>query len=180
MEIEITGNVQSLDFEEVIVDKLDEIMTSTAERLMAEQDVKITGAVFTNAQFTLGFNIEGMEEPQLLTVEHHEGIPEMFKWVVDVDEDTKVSNEEKSAYDAWTVAKAKGEELEFEPVESLYNKADLKPTEQDVFGNMTRTVLSHKDGFKVSQVRQNGHLIQEYKMVPRADADAQEGPVTAE
>lgn len=173
MEIEIIGNVDTIDFEEKIVEALDEVMTSTADRLQKEQGIKITGAEFTKALFTIGYFVEGMEDSQLLTVEHHTGVPEMFKWVVDLDKEERSHNEDVSAYDPWTVAMAKGEQKEFETVETIYvpEKDFIDEVQRDEYGDMSRVIYEHTNGNRVVQVLQKGRLIQEYTLIPKEDGD---------
>lgn len=172
MEVQFTGNVRGKDFEDKIVSKLDEIVVGTAERLMDEQEgLRIKEGVISGATFTIAYDVEGMEESQLLTVEHHKGHPEVLKWVVDLDAGESSSNEEASAYDDYTVAAAYGMEKEFEEVETLYDAPDLVFVEEENFGNMDKVTLQHKDGFLVIRVYQNKKLIQEYKATPKDPAE---------
>jgi hypothetical protein len=154
---------------DLLARKLIEIAENTALRLEKEQNVKINGYGIHEAEVTVKYDVEGMEEPQLLTVEHHKGQPEIFTWIVDVDKDETASNEKESMYDAWTVAKAQGKEHQFKEVKSVYNLIDLEeiPELSEDFGDMSKKVYSHKDGFRVVKVFQNKKLIQEYKLIPK-------------
>jgi hypothetical protein len=157
---------------DAVAKKLVEIADSTIERIEKEQEgVNITGFEVHDAEFTVKLNVEGMDEPQVLTVEHHKGAPEMFKWIVNPETDEANSNEDESEFDAYTVAKAQGKEMEFKEIGSIYGILDLEEITElsEVYGNMSKKVYEHKDGFRVVQVRQNRKLIQEYKLIPKED-----------
>lgn len=174
MEVQFLGNVEEHDFTDVIVDRLGEIVDSTVERIMAENDgVVITGAVVTEATFTVGLHIVGIEEPQLVTVEHHKGHPEVFKWVIDLDEGVDVSNKDVSMFDSWSVSAANGDEQEFTEIESQYDPVALTFESEENFKDMDRVTLLHEDGFKVIKVYQHKHLVQEYKVTDIADIDVE-------
>jgi len=168
--------VGKLDVNEML-SKLNEIAESTINRMIAESadEVSISGFEIHDAEFTVKFNVEGMEDAQVMTVEHHEGYPEMFKWIVNADTDETTSNEEESEFDAYTVAKVKtGKEPEFKEIESIYNIMDIDEISDlsEVYSNMSKKVYEHKDGFKVVQVRQNRRLVQEYKLIPQKEEQA--------
>lgn len=168
MEIQFVGKVEDYDFEDVIVDKLGEIVDTTIARIEAENEgTVIKGAVVTEATFTIGLHIEGIEEPQLVTVEHYKGHPEVFKWVIDLDKDEQLNNEESSVFDAWSVATAKGEAKEFEEIKSIYDPTELSFEVEENFGDMDKVTLNHVDGYKVVKVYQNKKLIQEYRLTPK-------------
>lgn len=154
---------------DMLASKLIEITESTIERLQKEQEADIEGYKIHEADITVKFDVKGMDEPQLLTIEHHKGHPEIFTWIVDVDKYEASNNEKESMFDDWTVAKAQGKEYQFKEIESVYNMEDLEEDESlyEVFGDMSKRVFNHKDGFKVVQVFQNDKLIQEYKLVPK-------------
>lgn len=172
MEIEIIGKVRAVDVEEKIFEKLEEVLVSTVDRLEADQNISVNDAVVVGAKFTVGLEIEGMDEPQFLTVEHHEGVPEMFKWVIDYNAGTELNNENGSAYDAWSIAKTKGNELPFETVESAYDDNMLVVQDKETFGDMSRVTYSHKEeDHKVIRIYQNDRLVQELKLVPKENSE---------
>lgn len=168
--------------------KAGEVIDGTIAKLLEEkEEIKTARASVVKMETTIS-NPEGIEseqedvvevtlmvqlfvndsaEGQFLTVEHYKDQPEYFQWNVDMDADDLSNNEEKSNYDAWTVAKNSGEELAFETVESVYDGADLSEQSLEVFGDMKRATLNHKDGFKVVQIYQNGNLIQELKLTEK-------------
>lgn len=168
MEIQILGKVDVNDIEAIILSRLDEVLISTAERIEAENEgVKINGAVLTEATFTFGYEIEGIEEPQLVTVEHHEGHPEVFKWVIDLDNEEQLNNEESSVFDDWSVATANGEAEDFAEITSVYDPVNLSYESEENFGDMDKVTLNHVDGYKVVKVYQKKRLVQEYKLTPK-------------
>lgn len=168
MKVQFIGNVAGEDFEDVLIAKLDEVLVTTAEKLQEDKGANVESVIITEAEFTVGLKIEGIEEPQLLSVEHHEGQPEMFKWVVDLDNGKEENNEEESFVDEWTASMQQGKEKEFATIESVYDAGDLTLDEKETVGNMDKVTLNHKDGFKVVKVYQNDKLIQEYKLTPKA------------
>lgn len=167
MKVQIIGNVPMVDLEEQIVKRLEDIVVATADRLYMEKSVQVNDLFITNAEFTVALSIEGQAEPQLLTVEHHEGHPEIFKWVVDIDKEEAHSNEEQSEFDEWTVSVIDGEEKKFKPVKSVYDQAELQLEDKEEYGNMAKLTFVHDSGFKVVKVYQDGNLIQEYKLTPK-------------
>lgn len=158
---------------ETLMEQLNDIVMNTAEKAMQENGgtATIHGAEIHDAEFTVKFQVEGMAEPQILTVEHHQGQPEMFKWIVNAETLESSSNKDESEFDEYTVAKAKGIEKEFIEIDSIYSILDLQETVDlaDNYGNMSKKVYEHIEGFKVVQVRQNRKLIQEYKLIPKED-----------
>jgi hypothetical protein len=151
---------------DIIAKKLMEVTESTIQRLEKEHAVKIKGTHIHEADISVKFDVEGMAEPQMLTVNHH-GMTEPFQWIVDVDKDTEINNQEKSMFDDWTVSKAQGVEHEFKEVKSDYNIIDLDEESSEEFGDMSKKIYKHKEGFKVVKVFQNKKLIQEYKLIPK-------------
>lgn len=154
-----------------VTEKLSDVIHNTIEKVESEQGVKINSFGIVDSETTIKLHVEGMDEPQLITVEHHKGFPEMFKWIVNVDKDEANSNEEESEFDEYSVAKSNGEEKQFAEIESVYSIVDLQEIVDlsESYGNMSKKVYEHTDGFKVVQVRQNRRLIQEYKLIPKED-----------
>lgn len=165
MKIQII-NAQGADLES-IVDKLEEVVTTTIGKLATDKGIAVADARIIDAEFTIGLEIEGLDELQYLTVEHHEGVPEAFKWVVDMGNDKAENNEDASYFDSWSVAKYKGHEQVFEPVESVYVDEDMFLISEETFGNMSKRLYNHMNGFEVARIYQNGALIQEYKLIPK-------------
>ncbi|MCM3639664.1 hypothetical protein M4D68_00695 [Priestia aryabhattai] len=159
---------------EMLTNKLNEVADSTVERVMKETGATIENYSIKEAEITLQFMVEGMDEPQVLTVEHHEGQREMLTWVVDMDEETELSNEEESLFDKYSASIAKGEQMKFEEIKSEYNLIDLEEDKEmhEKYSDMEKKVYDHKDGFKVVRVFYNKKLIQEYKLVPK-ESDAE-------
>lgn len=170
MKITFTGKNINVDD---LVNKLTEVIVTTSERLEKESKGKtvIESTGIVEADFTIKFKVEGMDEPQVLTVEHHKGQPEMYQWIVNMDEDTIANNELDSMFDDYTVAKAKGEELKFKEIESIYNDADLTEESSEVYSDMAKIIFNHKDGFKVVRIYQDDKLIQEFKLIPKEDKE---------
>lgn len=159
---------------EMLTNKLNEVADSTVEKVMSETGATIENYSIKEAEITMQFKVEGMDEPQVLTVEHHEGQREMLTWVVDMDEETEISNEEESLFDKYSASIAKGEEMKFEEIKSQYNLIDLEEDKKlhEKYSDMEKKVYDHKDGYKVVKVFYNKKLIQEYKLVPKkSDAE---------
>lgn len=165
MKVIVSGSINI----DKLAEKLLEVAENTVAKIEAENGAKINSYSIHEAEVTFKFDVEGIEEPQVMTVEHHEGHPEVFTWLVDADKGTEMSNEEDSLYDAWSVAQAMGEDMKFEEVQSIYSIVDLTeiPELSEAFGDMSKKVYEHTGGFRVVQVRQDRKLIQEYKLVPK-------------
>ena len=165
MKVIVSGSINI----DKLAEKLLEVAENTVAKVQAEQGAKINGYSIHEAEVTFKFDVEGIEEPQVMTVEHHEGSHEVFTWLVDAEEDTASNNEDDSLYDAWSVAQAKGTDFAFNEVDSVYSIIDLEeiPELSESFGDMSKKVYEHKEGFRVVQVRQNRKLIQEYKLIPK-------------
>lgn len=172
MKVQITGN--NLDIEDVWY-KLNEVIDHTISKAQAEnKGLFIEGTELVDAEFTVKFKVEGIDEPQVMTVEHHKGTPEIFQWVIDMDNDTEASNKEESMFDAWTASKVQGKDLTFEEINSIYDIMDIDeiPELTEEYSDMSKKVYQHKDGFRVVQVRQKRRLIQEYKLIPKEDTES--------
>lgn len=169
MKVEFIGKLNI----DTVAKKLVEIADSTIERVVKESEgtAKVNGFEVHDAEFTIKFNVEGIDEPQVMTVEHHLGQPEMFKWIVNVDKDESSTNELKSEFDAWSVAKAQGKEVVFEEIESLYNTLEAEEITEftEDYGSMSKIMYEHQDGYRFVQVKQHGKLIQEYKLIPKEE-----------
>lgn len=165
MKVIVSGSINI----DKLAEKLLEVAENTVAKIEAENGAKINSYSIHEAEVTFKFDVEGIEEPQVMTVEHHEGHPEVFTWLVDADKGTEMSNEDDSLYDAWSVAQAMGEDMKFEEVQSIYSIVDLTeiPELSEAFGDMSKKVYEHTGGFRVVQVRQDRKLIQEYKLVPK-------------
>lgn len=73
-------------------------------------------------------------------------------------------------FDQYTVAKAQGQEHEFEEIESAYDDIILELEKSETYDDMERKVYSViNEEYKVVRVIQQGNLIQEIKLVPRKD-----------
>ncbi|MEC1647617.1 hypothetical protein [Bacillus halotolerans] len=163
MKVTFIGDIDT----KLMVSKLDEIATSTIERIEKEQGVKINGYSLHGADLLAKVNVEGVDEPQLLTVDHH-GMTEPFQWIVDMDKETHVNNQEESMFDQYTVAKAQGQEHELEEIESAYGDIILELEKSETYEGMERKVYSViNEDYKVVRVYQQGKLIQKIKLVPR-------------
>lgn len=158
-------------------DKLQEVIRTTILNLQRDQDVEIEEATITEVQFTVGVVPEGGDEPQVLTVEHHEGFPEMFEWIVDLSEGKEATNKDKSFQSEQQVAMAKGIHQHFKEIESVYNEDDLKATSEQQAGDMAQVTYDHTDGFQVVRIYQEGRLVQEYKLSEQAE-DVEDEPET--
>lgn len=168
MKVQIIGEGLTIN---QVSEKLCDVIGDTISRFADDNksEVNVEGFGVVEAEFTVKFKVEGIDEPQVMTVEHHKGSPEMFTWVVDMDKDSAVSNEDNSIFDEFTVAKSQGQELNFKEVESLYNIIDLEeiPELTEEYSDMSKKVYVHKDAYRVVQVRQHRKLIQEYKLTPK-------------
>lgn len=152
---------------EGLVEKLEEVVQSTVVKMGLQSDLNITGYEVHEAEVTFKFKVEGMEETQLMTVEHHEGYPELFTWLVNVSDEVETSNEEESMYDEFTVNAAQGKEMEFQEIESLYNMEDMVAVESEEYSDMKKITYQHEEGFSVIQIMQGEKLIQEIKLTPK-------------
>lgn len=165
MKIIITGEMSPM----TLVDKIKQVAVETAQKLEAEQDVKLNGFKIHEAEVTVKYDIEGVDEPQVLTIEHHAGHPELFTWLLDAETGEKSSNEGESQYDEYTVAKSKGEDVQFKEIESIFNPEDLLLDNVEEFGDMAKETYNHVDGSKVMQIRQGGKLIQEMTLIEKKE-----------
>lgn len=153
-----------------LAQKLLEIADHTATKVMQDTGTKINSFSVHEAEVTFKFDVEGVDEPQVMTVEHYEGKPEIFTWLVDAEADTTANNENESLFDAWTVAKAEGKELDFKEIESEYNEADIICEDSESYGDMTKdtySIVGSKD--KLVRVYQGNKLIQEYRLVAKEE-----------
>lgn len=166
-----TEKDRNIDLEDV-VEKVYEVLETTYKRLCEEHpEQNITAILLTEACFSFGFEIEGQEGIQVLSVEHHKGQPEAFKWIVDWAENANTTNEDSSFIDDWTASLIAGKPLEFETVESQYRGVEMEFLSSDAYGDMKKDTWAHPEGFRVVMVYQGDRLIQEYKLIP-FDPDA--------
>ena len=159
-------NAEDTDYDSMGYQLVD-ILTETQAKLKEEKGEDVVDIVMIEAEFTLGLVIAGQEAPQYLTVEHHKGVPELFKWVVDLEKGSADNNEEASYFDAWSVAKYEGKEKTFVTVETVYDDGDLVLDSLEEYGTMEKRTLNHVDGFTVVRIYQDERLIQEYKLTPK-------------
>ncbi|MFG3611477.1 hypothetical protein [Rummeliibacillus stabekisii] len=148
-----------------LASKLEGVANTTA--LMLERDnpdVKINGFSVVEAEVSVKYDIEGYDEPQMITVNHGAG-SEIFTWVVDGNETE--NNKDESLFDDACKAIMRGEKPEFKEVQSEFKYDDLLLESSDKFLGMRKDLFTHKDGFKVVQVFQEGKLIQEYILRPK-------------
>jgi hypothetical protein len=54
---------------------------------------------------------------------------------------------------------------------SEYDDADLEEESSEEFGDMSKTLYAHKDGYKVVRIYQKGKLIQEVKLIPKEEKE---------
>lgn len=162
MKIKFTGNMTIKEVE----DKLQEVVDSTSHKLADEgTDVAIEGWELDEVEVQVKFKIEGVDNPQVLTIEHHEGQPEMFTWLVDMDKDLSLNNEEESLVDVWSASMAKGEAYDFEEIITEYGDDGLEEIDVDIYSDMSKKVYNIK-GTKDQLVRiyQYDKLVQEYRL----------------
>lgn len=171
MKLQITGSLSLAE----LTKKIEEIVESTIDRVKSEDDsLNITGWGVREADVTIEFTIEGEEEAQVMTVEHHEGQSEMFTWLVNTDEDTEVSNQEESMIDDWTAAVARDEELQFPEIESKFSEHNLDYESEEKYNDLTKIVYNFNQfnsTDKLVRVYQSGRLIQEYKLTLPIETD---------
>lgn len=162
-----TDNYSMVD----VLTKLEEVITTTKRNLERDTGNKVKDTVLADVVVTVGIIPEGgsYNEPQMLSVEHHEGYPEMFEWVIDMAEGKEVNNEVESFVSEQQVAVANGDTPEFEEVDSLYNAEHLSTLDRKDYGDMAVTKSEHKDGFNVMQYFKNDKLIQEVKLTPKEE-----------
>lgn len=163
MKVIITGALSPID----LAEKIAKVASETAHKLETEQGVKFTDYQVHEAEVTIKYSIEGLDEPQVLTVEHHEGQPELFTWLLNAETDEKTSNEDESQYDEYTVAKAKGEDVKFKEIESIFDSEDLTFVSEEQFGDMVKETYNHMDGSVVVLIKQDGKLIQEMTLTAK-------------
>lgn len=162
MKIKFTGNMTVKDVE----NKLQEVVDSTISKLKeGDTEVAIEGWELDEVEVQVKFKIEGVEEPQVLTIEHHEDQPEMFTWLVDMDKDQSLNNEEESLVDVWSASMAKGEAYDFEEIITEYGDDGLEEIDVEIYSDMSKKVYNIK-GTKDQLVRiyQYDKLVQEYRL----------------
>jgi len=158
-----------------MTDKLAEVVSETIKKVTEENgETGIKSWDIHGADFTIKFELEGVEEAQVLTVEHYAGQSEMFTWLVNMDEDVALSNEDESMYDAWTTSLARGEELEFDKVDTLFDDTDLVLVNEETFSDLSKEIYTFKEKGnenKLVRVYQEGNLIQEYTLLAKDEAE---------
>ena len=132
-----------------------------------QQRAGIPDSKFTIKDVELGilFNVEG--EKNYLSVTH-EGVAEPFKVHVKLDKkgnvDMSVDNEKESFLDDYSRAVAKGQQSPAgnEPIESIFDDADLEEVHEENGGDLVAKYYEHKkeDLFVVRYFR-NGVLVGE-------------------
>lgn len=155
---------------EQLAKKLIEVAENTALKVEQDTGAKINGYSVHEAEVTFKFNVEGMDEPQVMTVEHFKGQPELLTWIVDADADTTANNEDESLFDAWTVAQKEGTVLVFDEIKSEYDDNYLLLEDTEQYGDMSKEVYSFLEGKdKLVRVYQEDRLVQEYKLISMED-----------
>lgn len=167
MKIKFTGKMTVAELE----NKLQEVLANTIDKLSDnDPDAVIEGWELDEVEVQVKFKIEGVDDPQILTVEHHKDQPEMFTWLVDMDEDRSLNNEEESLVDVWSASMAKGEPFEFEEIITEYGDDGLVEVDVEEYSDMSKKVYDIK-GTQDQLVRiyQHGKLVQEYRLKENTD-----------
>lgn len=167
MKVIVKGSLTVTELAKQII----EIAGETVKKVQIENEgVLIKDCNVAEAEVTFKFDIEGQDEPQLMTVTHHEGASEVFTWLVDVDRDKQVSttnNQDKSLYDPYSVATAQGKDFDFKEIQSEFSDVQLEQESTEEFGDMKKIMYDMEDGKKLVRVYHKGKLIQEYTLVPK-------------
>lgn len=153
---------------EALAKKLIEVVDNTVEMLERDNpDVAVQDYVVLDAEVSFGLKMKGMEEPQAVMVNHGMG-NEVFTWVVGEDEEPQ-TNKDESLFDQAQQALMTGQNIIFDEIESEYDEADLEYIEgsMELYGDMSKEMHLHADGFKVLRVYQFHKLIQEIKLTEK-------------
>lgn len=148
-----------------IIPRVEDIIKGTKESLVRDKDVTVTDTVISEIEITVGLNIEGVEETQFLTVEHHKGLEEPFTWLVDMNEPEAKANMEESFIDPVEAGLALGETPEFKEIEPKYPLSELTEEKVEEYGDMKEITYSTSDNLEeelVVKVFQGDKLVTEY------------------
>lgn len=125
MQIYINGKIkQEQDLNMII----GEALRGLGDRIGVPEDTEIA---LTELQFKVVFNINGQEQYATVPREvNGETVNELFAVSIHLDEEGNIiqreDNEEESFYDPYTLAKANGQEYQYEGIESKYKNKDLE------------------------------------------------------
>lgn len=158
---------------EQLAKKLIEVAEHTANKVEqdSEDKVSINAWKVHEAEVMFKFDVEGIDEPQIMTVEHHAGQSEALTWIIDTDTDTTATNEHESFIDTWTASQVKGEPLVFEEIESEYDDEGLVLEDTEQYADMSKEVYDFiGSDDKLVRVYQEDKLVQEYKLIYTGDS----------
>jgi len=150
-----------------IIPQLEDVIKGTKESLQRDKGVTIEDTVLSEINIKVGLGVEGKEEPQFLTIDHHEGVEEPFTWVVDLAEGKATNNEDNSFIDPYEAQLSKGETPDFEEIETKFPDEHLTIEKVDKVGDMQEIVYSTDESLEeaiiVKLFEENGDkLITEY------------------
>lgn len=172
MRVELKGKFYNMqDVEKA----LDGAITPVFERIRQEtQELfnAIEDGFMADVNLVFNFELEGQQEPTVLTVDHH-GTPEMLVIKAEFDEEGNMleqsDNEEVSEFTEVEALIAQGLPTEFAAIESRYYSDQLFELEEYQIKDMTVALfhtgdLSEESGVIVVQYQQDNKLIQEIEV----------------
>lgn len=150
---------------ETSLNKLPKLIKEVTADIQQRAGIPETQFKVKDAELGLVFKVG--EEMHYLNVEH-EGVPEIFKVAVELDEKGNikkaVDNEKESFMDDYTRARAKGvaDEIGRTEIESVYNDSDLDFHREEDGGDLICKYYKHKQtGELVERFYRDGILVGE-------------------
>jgi hypothetical protein len=150
---------------ETSLNKLPKLIKEVTADIQQRAGIPETQFKIKDAELGLIFKVG--EEMHYLNVEH-EGVPEIFKVAVELDEKGNikkaVDNEKESFMDDYSKARAKGvaDEIGRTEIESVYNDSDLDFHREENGGDLVCKYYKHKQtGELVERFYRDGVLVGE-------------------
>lgn len=170
MRLEITGKIEETEVERTLGAAIGKWMlklqSDNAE--LMDQFEQLEGAHFTKITADVAFTFAGQTEPQVITTDNHEGIPELLVVTAETDDDGKLiwdsvkDNDGDSLFTEVEAAVAAGLPKEFEEIESaLMETATLHIVGTVEVADYLVTVLLNEGSQTVLQITKDGKLISE-------------------
>lgn len=150
---------------ETSMNKLPKILKEVIADVQARAGIPDAKFTLKDVEVGVMFNVEGQK--QFISVSH-DGVAEVFKVHVKLDKkgniDMTVDNEKESFLDDYSKAVAKGEESTagYEPIESVFDDADLEEVHEEDGGDLVAKFYKHKkEDLHVVRYFRNGVLVGE-------------------
>ena len=140
------------------LEQLNRIVGELVGKVTQQLGATIEGVKIKDAELGVVLTING--EEQYVTV-NHDGLDEVFKVVVALDENGEVkkerTNEKESFLDGYTRSQATGQQQPaMTRIESVYNDEDLTLAYEEVAGDLTERGYRHKDNLAVIRYYREG------------------------